>query len=129
MKAEKLQSLRREGFSPKAIRLIAEHVNIGRLPHPTSYAKGQNAYGDVLEMFLDVESGVIKDAKYLPCGYSGLLAAASAVTEFIKGKPVEEVKHVELRDLIEYLEGLPESKYACAQLAIETLKRAIKHIH
>lgn len=128
MNPEKIDHLKEMGFSQKAITLVDHRVNIGRLSHPTGYAKLQSADGDVMELYLDVESGVIQDARYLFSGYAGLIVSASALTEMVKGMETAEAQEIDIPDIVDYIGGLPPSQHDCAKLARDTLRQAIKHV-
>lgn len=129
MNPEEIDRLEKRGFSEKAILLVAQKINIGRLKSPTGYAKVQSADGDVMELYLAVESGVIQEARYLVSGYAGLIASASGLTEMIRGMNINEAEEIEVPELIDYVGGLPPSDYACAALARDTLRQAIKHVN
>jgi NifU-like protein involved in Fe-S cluster formation len=61
--------------------------------------------------------------EYIGC--AGLQACASALTEIIKQKDIDALLNLEIIDIINYLESIPESKYECAEIARNTLIKAI----
>jgi len=67
-------------------------------------------------MYLKVEEGAIKDAKFQAIGCAGAFASGSALTEMVKGKTLEEAKKLTEQDVIKDLEGLPGPKLHCARL-------------
>lgn len=115
------------GYSDKAISFILEKTNIGEIKDASISAKDQGTCGDIMILYLDIEDQLIKDAKYDYIGCAGLQAAASALTEMIIGKNISEVEKVESKDILNYLNGLPQQKHECALLASNTLKKALKN--
>lgn len=122
MRKELLAAL---GYSEKAIQVLDEERHYGELPRPTVHVKHQAGCGDILFLDLDIRDGVIHDAAFQFVGCSGLQASASGMTEMVIGKPVAEVEHLAMRDIVDWLEGIPENKYECAESASITLHKAI----
>lgn len=79
-----------------------------------------------MEIYLKIESGIIKDAKFQAMGCAGSFASGSALCEMIKGKRLEEAEKITEEDIIDHLGGIPEPKFHCACLAKKTLGKAIK---
>lgn len=95
--------------------LILEHYrsprNRGRLPEPDAAARGRNPLcGDDVEVSLQIEDGTVADARFLGKGCSISQASASMMTEAIKGKSVEEARH-----LAEEFEALMKGELASAE--------------
>jgi NifU-like protein involved in Fe-S cluster formation len=122
MRKELLAAL---GYSDKAILMLDEERHYGELSRPTVHVKHQAGCGDILFLDLDIQDGVIRDAAFQFVGCSGLQASASGLAEMIVGKPVTEVEHIAMRDIVDWLEGIPENKYECAEAASITLHKAI----
>ncbi|MDT8325053.1 MAG: iron-sulfur cluster assembly scaffold protein [Bacteroidota bacterium] len=122
MRKELLAAL---GYSDKAIRLLDEELHYGELAEPTVHVKHQAGCGDILFLDLRIEDGVIRDAAFQFVGCSGLQASASGLTEMIIGRTVAEVEHIAMRDIVDWLGGIPENKYECAESASITLHKAI----
>jgi NifU-like protein involved in Fe-S cluster formation len=78
-------------------------------------------------LHLLIQTDVILDAKYDYIGCSGLQAAASALTEMIKGLNLEEAAKIQAQDVLNFLGGLPKQKHECALLASNTLKKALEN--
>jgi nitrogen fixation NifU-like protein len=123
-----LRILSNAGYSGKAARLLEQQLNHGTVEHPDITAKHQSGCGDMLILYLKLDNRVITDAKYEYVGCRGLEAAASALTEIIKGKTLPEAKKISFEDVLNFLEGIPPSKYECIHLALDTLREATKEI-
>ncbi|MBN1448394.1 MAG: iron-sulfur cluster assembly scaffold protein [Bacteroidetes bacterium] len=123
MRKELLAAL---GYSPKAIALLEEESHLGDMEHPTIHVKHEAGCGDVLFLSLKITDDVIEDAAYQFVGCSGLQACASAMTEMIIGKRIDAVEHLQMQDIIDWLEGIPENKYECAESTDMTLHKAIQ---
>lgn len=83
--------------------------------------------GDVMRLQIEVdeESGVIKDAKFKTFGCGSAIASSSLATEWIKGKTVDEAMAIDNMDIVEEL-ALPPVKIHCSVLAEDAIKSAIK---
>lgn len=67
--------------------------NQGKIADPDAQANGYNRLcGDKLTVYLLIDDDVIKDAKFEGCGCAISTASASLMTEYLKGKPIEEVE-------------------------------------
>ena len=98
--------------------------NYGTLEHPDiSYEEDNPLCGDLIRMDLKVEDGIITDLRFCGHGCTISLAAASMLTEEIKGKPLEEVKQLNKDDILDML-GIPLGpvRLKCGLLALKVLK-------
>jgi nitrogen fixation NifU-like protein len=123
---EEFDSLRRSGYSEKAIRFYADVVNFGFIENPDVSLDYAGPCGDSMRFHLKIDdNGVIKDVKFQCLGCLGAVASGSAVAEMARGKKLGEAKKIAEEDVIEALEGLPESEHDCAKLAVVTLRKTI----
>lgn len=113
------------GYSDKAIDLLEKELHYGEMENPTVHVKHQAGCGDVLFLSLDIDGEVIRDAMFKFVGCSGLQSSASALTEMIIGKRIPEVEGMAMMDVVNWLGGIPENKYECAEAASITLQKAI----
>lgn len=113
------------GYSSKAIELYQKQVNVGVINDSDTDAVSLSQSGDLTRLYIKINGNVIKDAKFLCYGCPGSLSAMSALTLLIKGKTLTQASMLTGNDIIEALDGLPESKKECAKLPIETLKKAL----
>tara|TARA_Y100001938_G_C8069536_1_gene422285 strand:- start:1187 stop:1588 length:402 start_codon:yes stop_codon:yes gene_type:complete len=88
---------------------------------------GAPACGDVMKLQIKVDdSGIIQDAKFKTYGCGSAIASSSLVTEWIKGKSLEEATEIKNIDIANYL-SLPPVKIHCSVLAEDAIKAAIKN--
>lgn len=118
--------LEESGYSDKAIDYYLKKVNVGVIENPSAHEVYTGPCGDTMEVYLEIKSGVIKDAKFQAIGCAGAFASGSALMEMVKGKPLQEAEKIEEQDIIDFLGGMPKQKFHCACLAKRTLKRTIE---
>ena len=85
---------------------------------------GAPACGDVLRLQIKVEDGIITDAKFKTYGCGSAIASSSLVTEWVKGKTLDEAGSIKNSDIAEEL-ALPPVKIHCSILAEDAIKAAI----
>jgi nitrogen fixation NifU-like protein len=101
--------------------------NGGHIDHPSATAEGVNPLcGDELAIELKVEDGVVTDVRYNGRGCAISQAAASMLSDQIKGRPVDELAAVGKDDVLEEL-GIPLTpiRLKCAMLSVGVLKVAL----
>lgn len=83
--------------------------------------------GDVMRLQIEVddENGVIKDAKFKTFGCGSAIASSSLATEWLKGKSIDEALSIDNMEIVEEL-ALPPVKIHCSVLAEDAIKAAIK---
>ena len=118
--------LEKSGYSSKAIEYYLKKVNVGRVENPSVHLAYTGPCGDSMEVYLKIESDIIKDAKFQAIGCAGALSAGSALMEMVKEKRLEEAEKITEEDIIDFLGGIPKQKIHCACLAKRTLQKAIK---
>lgn len=129
MDEKRIELLSAMGYSDKAIGFILHKTNVGEIKNPSVTAKNQGTCGDIMILHLYIEQGRIKDAKYDYIGCAGLQAAASALTEMIKGLKLADAEKINSKNILDYLGGLPQQKHECALLASTTLQKALENYH
>jgi NifU-like protein involved in Fe-S cluster formation len=115
------------GFSQKAVAILDQNLNMGTMENPTITEQHQGSCGDILFLSLKISENVIEDAMYEYIGCAGLQSCASALSEMIRGKSLDIAEKIEIEDIIEFLEGIPKKKYECAEIARDTLRKAIQN--
>ena len=87
---------------------------------------GAPACGDVMRLQIKVdEDGVIRDARFKTYGCGSAIASSSLLTEWVKGKSLDEAREIKNTDIAEEL-ALPPVKIHCSVLAEDAIKAAIE---
>ena len=86
---------------------------------------GAPACGDVMKLQIKVEEGIIIDAKFKTYGCGSAIASSSLVTEWVKGRTLDEAGKISNSQIAEEL-ALPPVKIHCSILAEDAIKAAIK---
>ena len=81
--------------------------------------------GDVMRLQIKVEEGIITDAKFKTYGCGSAIASSSLVTEWVKGKTLDEAGAIKNVEIAEEL-ALPPVKIHCSILAEDAIKAAIE---
>ena len=115
-------------YSEKVIGHYENPKNVGTLdktkPNVGTGLVGAPECGDVMRLQIEVEDGIITDAKFKTFGCGSAIAASSLATEWLKGKSLDEAVTIDNMDLVEEL-NLPPVKIHCSVLAEDAIKSAI----
>jgi len=116
-------------YSDKVIDHYEHPRNVGTLDKDAKNVGtgmvGAPACGDVMRLQIQVgDDGVIEDAKFKTYGCGSAIASSSLLTEWVKGKTLEEAKQIKNTDIAEEL-ALPPVKVHCSVLAEDAIKAAI----
>lgn len=102
--------------------------NVGKLdksdPRVGTGLVGAPACGDVLQLQIQVDDGVITDAKFKTYGCGSAIASSSLVTTWLKGKSLDEASEIQNTDIAQEL-ALPPVKIHCSILAEDAIKAAL----
>jgi nitrogen fixation NifU-like protein len=104
--------------------------NHGHIDDPSAIAEGVNPLcGDELAIELKVEDGIVTDVRYNGRGCAISQAAASMLSDAVKGKPLEELAQIGKDDVLDEL-GIPLSpiRLKCALLSVGVLKVALNQL-
>ena len=86
---------------------------------------GAPACGDVMKLQIKVGAdGIIEDAKFKTFGCGSAIASSSLVTEWVKGKTIDEAEKIKNTEIAQHL-ALPPVKIHCSVLAEDAIKAAI----
>lgn len=116
-------------YSDKVVDHYEHPRNVGALdkndPHVGTGMVGAPACGDVMKLQIKVNNaGIIEDAKFKTYGCGSAIASSSLVTEWLKGKNLDEAQQIKNSQIAEELE-LPPVKIHCSVLAEDAIKAAI----
>jgi nitrogen fixation protein NifU and related proteins len=106
--------------------LVLDHFrnprNAGKLANANAEVQATNPVcGDILELAVRVEAGVIREARFLCRGCTTSIACASILTEQLTGSPLAAARSITSDTISENLGGLPPATFHGAQLAAEAL--------
>ena len=122
-------SQRNMAYSEKVLDHYENPRNVGSLdkesPSVGTGMVGAPACGDVMKLQIEVKDGIIADAKFKTYGCGSAIASSSLVTEWLKGKTLDEAQTIKNSDIAEEL-ALPPVKIHCSVLAEDAIKSAIK---
>jgi len=86
---------------------------------------GAPACGDVMKLQIQVnDNGIIEDARFKTYGCGSAIASSSLLTEWVKGKTLDEASHIKNTEIVDELK-LPPVKIHCSVLAEDAIKAAI----
>jgi nitrogen fixation NifU-like protein len=116
-------------YSDKVIDHYENPRNVGKFDIDENVGTGMvgaPACGDVMKLQIRVEDDIIRDACFKTYGCGSAIASSSLVTEWIKGKTLDEASTIKNSDIAEEL-ALPPVKIHCSILAEDAVKAAINN--
>ena len=119
-------------YSDKVLDHYENPRNVGSLdkndPNVGTGMVGAPACGDVMKLMIKVnDSGIIEDAKFKTYGCGSAIAPSSLVTEWLKGRTIEEAYAIQNSEIAEDM-ALPPVKIHCSVLAEDAIKAAVADI-
>jgi nitrogen fixation NifU-like protein len=117
-------------YSNKVIDHYENPRNVGKLDEGSNKVGtgmvGAPACGDVMRLQIEVgDNGVIEQAKFKTYGCGSAIASSSLLTEWVKGKTLDEAMEIKNSQIAEEL-ALPPVKVHCSVLAEDAIKAAVK---
>ena len=116
-------------YSKEVIDHYENPRNVGKMdkddPDVGTGLVGAPACGDVMQLGIRVENDVIVDAKFKTFGCGSAIASSSLLTEWVKGKSLDEANSIKNTEIAQEL-SLPPVKIHCSVLAEDAIKAAIK---
>ena len=104
--------------------------NVGRMDKDDSSVGtgmvGAPACGDVMVLQIKVEDGIINDAKFKTYGCGSAIASSSLITEWVKGKTLDQAAEIKNTEIVQEL-ALPPVKIHCSVLAEDAIAAAIRN--
>ena len=117
-------------YSSKVLDHYENPRNVGKLDDDENVGTGMvgaPACGDVMRLQIKVENNIITEAKFKTYGCGSAIASSSLLTEWVKGRSLEEATAIKNMDIAEEL-SLPPVKIHCSVLAEDAIKAAIADV-
>ena len=116
-----------ELYSAKVLDHFHNPRNIGSLEDANvGVQAGDPSCGDALVFFIKIENDIILDIKFLIKGCGAAIATSSIATELVMGKNLDEVLTLNDQRIAMALDGLPEEKMHCSNMAASALHAAVQ---
>jgi len=116
-------------YSDKVIDHYENPRNVGKFEEDENIGTGMvgaPACGDVMRLQIKVnDSGIIEDAKFKTYGCGSAIASSSLLTEWVKGKKIDEAEQIKNTEIAKEL-SLPPVKIHCSVLAEDAIKAAVQ---
>ena len=112
-------------YSQKVMDHFSNPRNVGELSNADGVGEVGNAKcGDIMKIYLKIDNDVITDVKFETFGCGSAIASSSLVTEWVKGKTLDEALAIKNTQIAEEL-ALPPVKIHCSILAEDAIKAAV----
>ena len=116
-------------YSEKILDHYENPRNVGKMdmtdPTVGTGMVGAPACGDVMKLQIKIADEVITDACFKTYGCGSAIASSSLLTEWVKGKTLQEAREIKNTEIVEEL-NLPPVKIHCSVLAEDSIRAAIK---
>ena len=115
---------------PRYSETVLEHCrdprNGGRLDEADVVGRAsRNDRAPRVKLFLKIVDNRVDSIRFLADGCGVAIAACSMLTELCISQPIDRIRQLDSAELIRELDGLPQDKHFCAELAIEALRDAL----
>jgi nitrogen fixation NifU-like protein len=113
-------------FTPAVVNHAMNPRNVGSIDNADAFAVLSSDCGENMEIWLGIKNERIKEIRFWSDGCGATIACGSLVTELALGKNLTNAWKIDQQILVKLFGGLPEGNMHCAELAVNTLKEAIK---
>ncbi len=114
-------------YSKKVMDLFQNPKNVGEIEEADGTGEVGNPHcGDMTKITIKVEDNKIADIKFKTYGCVAAVTTSSMTTMLAKGRALDEAEKISREDIAEALEGLPQVKMHCSNIAVNALREAIK---
>ena len=114
-------------YSQKLLDYFQNPRCVGEIPEADAVAEVSNPVcGDVMKLWIKVDGGRIREAKFKAQGCSAAIATSSYATELIVGMEIDRARCITKEEIADALGGLPASKIHCSVLASDAIKEVLK---
>lgn len=109
-------------YTAKVLDHFQNPRNVGELVGADAQARVENpACGDIMDLAIKVAGDRIEDIRFRTRGCVAAIAAASCLTEMVKGRSLGEARAIKRETLVEALGGLPNASVHASHLAVDAL--------
>jgi nitrogen fixation NifU-like protein len=116
-----------ELYSAKVLDHVHNPRNVGSLEDANVVVQaGDPSCGDALVFFIKIENDIIHNIKFLIKGCGAAIATSSMATELVMGKSLDDVLALDDQKIAAALDGLPEEKMHCSNMAASALHTAVQ---
>jgi nitrogen fixation NifU-like protein len=113
-------------YSDKVRDHFSNPRNAGTLPNPSGKGLAKSPVdSDTVQVTLKIHDNQIEDIRFKCMGCAVAIACSSVATEMVMGRTVEEAYALTKHSVAEALDGIPEYKMICSNLASEAIRNAI----
>ena len=113
-------------YSEKVMEHFLHPRNAGEMEDPDAVGRvGSFVCGDSMKLMLKIEEDRIADARFKTFGCASAIASASAMTEMVIGKSIDEALKITAEEIAERLDGLPAAKMHCSVMGTDALRAAV----
>ena len=114
-------------YSQKVMQHFQNPHNVGEVENPDGVGEvGNPQCGDMMRITIKVDNGKLADIKWKTLGCGAAIATSSVMTELATGKSIKEALELTRDSIAKALDGLPEAKMHCSNLATDGLRAAIE---
>ena len=117
----------KRSFSALARQLIESRESMGSLENPDARGFIRGWCGDSMQIDMQLTENTIQEARFITDGCGATIACGGMIARLARGKTLAEAQQITPEGLISALDGLPEDHEHCAELAVNTLRQAIKN--
>ena len=116
-------------YSEKVKKYFENPINMRIIENADSIGIIENEVcSDIIKIYLKIVNGIIVDAKFEAQGCPPVIASCCVITKMIKNINIENAKYITANEIIEDLDGIPDEKIHCAELVVNTLRKAINNL-
>jgi nitrogen fixation protein NifU and related proteins len=116
-------------YSPTLLEHFLNPRNSGMMREPDGVGAEEYAgCGDLARFFLRVRGGRVSEVRFQTYGCGPTIAAASAASEQVTGRSVEDLLHLEAREVEDAVDGLPDDRKHAADVVAAALRAAARDV-
>lgn len=116
-----------ENHSDKFKMMVANLERFKMVDDPDGYGIKRGDCGDIVEIYLQVDTGVVQEVSFQIAGCLNTFACANTVSYLAEGKRVSDCWEISPEQIIAFLESLPDDHHHCAELAVGTFYLALNN--